>query len=113
MNEPERVDVVEAAGTSGTQRVVLQCVKALVLDDLSFAERQEVRDAVGAVRDALSGAVVECEAWVPVATRPGTVEAAVKAYSGPSGTPDARAGTYKAVPYASWFVPPLVIEPPL
>jgi hypothetical protein len=101
----ERADATEVAGAqSGTQRVVLRGVRALVLDDMPASRQHAVLEA--AHQDTV-------EAWVPMAMRPGTVEAAVKAYAGPSGTPGGWPGTYKAVPYTSWYTPPLVIEPPL
>lgn len=100
-------DEVEAARdgqSAGPQRVVLRGVRAIVLDDLEDEQRLEIE------RDHSDRVV---EAWVAVASRPGVMDAAVKAYAGQSGAPDARPGKYKAVPHGSWFVSPLVIEPPL
>lgn len=111
MTDVEQLDAAEAVrdDRSGTTRVVLRGVRVIVLDDLTPDEHVEIAGVLGAevVADSIR------EAWMPVASRSGAVEAAVKSYAGQSGAAGAKAGTYKAVPHASWFVPPMVIEPPL
>lgn len=105
MREGEIVSEETRDEQTGPQRVVLRGVAVLVLDDLVD---DEARQALLATWDA---PVVE--AWVAVASRPGTTDAAIASYAGRSGAPDAKPGTYKAPPATSWFVPPQVIEPPL
>lgn len=87
-------------------RVVLRGVRVLVLDDLSGGDRDVLDDA--GLLDANPP-----EAWLAVAARSGTYDGAIKSYSGQSGSPDCVPGKYKALPRGSWFVSPLVIEPPL
>ena len=102
MTESERG--AATAASDGPQRVVLRGVRALVLDDMPDAEARRLLEQNG------------CEArlaWVAEASGAGTVEAAVKSHAGQSGAPDAKPGTYKALPVASWRVPAMVIEPPL
>jgi hypothetical protein len=94
----------EQDGKRGAERVVLRGRSALVLDELSAAARRAVLDAASPAEPRLM--------WEPVARRTGTVEAAIKSFSGPSGRPE-HAGTFRAVPASNWFVAPLVIEPPL
>lgn len=94
----------EQDGRKGAERIVLRGRSALVLDELSAATRRAVLDAASPAEPRLM--------WEPVARRTGTVEAAIKSFSGPSGRPD-HAGTFRAVPASNWYVAPLVIEPPL
>lgn len=101
-------EIREQDEQKGPSRVVLRGVRVVVLDDLTPEGQRAVLDAIPAVRLTAS-----CEAWVAVAARQGTVEAAIRSYAGQSGTEGAKAGHYKAPPAASWFVSPLVIEPPL
>lgn len=90
----------------GPSRVVLRGVQSVVLDDLSPERRTAVIEAAG-------GPGVPLITWHAAALRVGQVETAVKAHAGQSGAPGNKPGQYKAVPAASWFVPPTVIEPPL
>lgn len=95
-------------GTKGS-RVVLRGVQAIVLDDLSGIDREAILATVNASAERAKPR----EAWVAVAARTGTNAGAITDYAGPSGAPGNRPGSYKAVPAASWFVSPLVVEPPL
>ena len=90
----------------GSARVVIRGVQAIVLDDLPKGTRERVLEAVKDTADPQ-------EAWIAVASQRGQVDVAVRAYAGQSGSSDAKAGTYKALPAGSWFAPATVIEPPL
>lgn len=93
-------------GTKGS-RVVLRGVQAVVLDDLPKATRLAIGDLLDA------NDLMPQEAWLAAALRTGTNAGAITDYAGPSGAPGNKPGSYKAVPAASWFVSPLVVEPPL
>lgn len=95
-------------GTKGS-RVVLRGVQAIVLDDLGLEDRENIMSAFAESR----GGTGLQEAWVAVAARTGTNAGAITDYAGPSGAAGNKPGSYKAVPAASWFVSPLVVEPPL
>lgn len=98
-------EIREQDEQKGPSRVVLRGVRALVLDDLPAAVLQAVLEAAPSHEPVA--------AWIAVAARQGTVEAAIRSHAGQSGAEGAKAGHYKAPPAASWFVSPLVIEPPL
>lgn len=108
-SEDEQQDGAEAVRDDerqGTARVVLRAVRAVVLDDLPPGTQRAVLEAAGTPP-------VERVLWEPLTLRQGTVEAAIKAYAGPSGEENNTPGTYRAIPRGSWGVSPLVIEPPL
>lgn len=95
--------------TTGPLRVVLRCQGAVLLDNMTTEQRVKLGEVLG---EEVLASYTEA-AWTAVAIREGTVETSVKSYAGQSGTPDAKPGTYKALPMASWQRPAMVIEPPL
>lgn len=103
--EQEPVEAGRDDERQGTARVVLRGTRAVILDDLPTGTQRAVLEAVGEAEPRVL--------WDALCLRSGTVEAAIKAYAGPSGEEGNTPGTYRAIPRGSWGVSPLVIEPPL
>lgn len=84
------------------ERVVLERVRALRIPDEATDEQiaQAVEILRGGKRKAL---VVQGEAWMEVArVTAQTKVAAVRAYAGEPGTPDAKVGTWRAPTVTAW-----------
>lgn len=99
----QETTAADAVKREVTQRAVLKRERVLVLPEgveLNAERQKGIANALGLKP---TTKLPECEAWVEVGEFAGhSKTAAIEAYAGKPGTPDAKQGAYRAPSLSSW-----------